>query len=170
MTPQSSFMIVAEINLQREAELRGLLAKMNRAPGIVDPLNAVVPFNKLEHLHFARFVILKDETLNDITAYGPARVEFPTYLVFLGDVDGEAEDFLAQAVERAGSGIRHIFSHCEGFNESVDLLSWMKARNTAPATMYVNWIGRTVRQVDEEEVLHQALQRYIRRIRQRCAP
>ena len=162
MIPQSSFMIVAEINPQREAELRGLLAVMNRAPGIVDPFNAVVPFRKLENLHFARFVILKDETLNDITAYGLARVEFPTYLVFLGDVDGGADDFLAQAVERAGSGIRHIFSHCKGFTEDGNLLSWMKARNTAPAAMYVNWIGRTVRQVDEEETLRQALLGYIR--------
>ena len=155
-------MIVAEINLQREAELRGLLSGMNRAPGIVDPLNAVVPFRKFDQLHFARFVILKDETLNDITAYGLARVEYPTYLVFLGDVDGEAEDFLEKVAERAGSGLRNIFSHCAGFTESVDLLSWMKARNTAPATIYVNWIGRTVRQVDEEEALHQSLQRYTR--------
>jgi hypothetical protein len=162
MTPQSSFMIVAAIIPQREDELRQLLASMNRAPGNVDPLNAVVPFSEFEQVHFARIVILKDDTLDDITSYGLARVEYSTYLVFLGDVDGEAEAFLTQLAERAGSGLRRLFSCCEAFSEKSTLLDWMKIRNTAPATIYVNWIGRTVKQVDEEESLRQALQNFIR--------
>ena len=155
-------MIVAEIEPKRETELRHLLAGMNLSPGITDPLNEVVPFGRLKNLHFARLAILKDATLDDISAYGLARVDFPCYLVFLGDVDGEASDFLAQLVARAASGLRRIFSHCVGFTGDADLLSWMTARNTAPAAFYVNWIGRSARQVDEEEALHQALRGYIR--------
>ena len=33
----------------------------------------------------------------------------------------------------------------------------MKAHNLTPATAYVNWIGRTVRQVREEAALHDSL-------------
>ena len=43
----------------------------------------------------------------------------------------------------------------------VDLLAWIKARNTAPAANYVNWIGRTVQQVGEEEALRQALEKFL---------
>ena len=155
-------MIVAPILPQHEDNLRQLLDSMNRAPGRVNPINAVVPFGEFEELHFARIVILKDDTLDDITSCGLARVEYPTHLAFLGDVDGEAEVFLVRLVQRAEIGLRHLFSHCEGFVENTNLVDWVKTRNTTPATMYVNWIGRTVKQVAEEESLRQALQTYIR--------
>jgi len=163
MTPQSNFMIVAAIDPRREADLRTLLAGMNKEPGVVDPANSVVPFQELHHLHFARFVILKDRTQDDIAAYGLPPVDYPVYLVFLGDVDGEMEAFLAQIVEKAAPGLRRIFSHCEGFSPEVDLLEWMKARNIPPATIYVNWVGRTVRQVNEDAVLRQALEGFIQK-------
>ncbi|HJV33650.1 hypothetical protein [Geomonas sp.] len=162
MMPQSSFMIVADIDRRQETALRRLLATMNSGPGVVDPFNALVPFARFENLHFARFVILDDETANDITVYGLPRPDYPLYLVFLGDVDGDAHDFLEQLLEKAGDGLRQIFSHCKSFNGTTDLLGWMIVRQKAPAASYVNWIGRTARQVDEEEALHQALQRYLR--------
>jgi len=163
MTPQSNFMIVAAIDPQREEELRTLLASMNREPGVVDPMNAVIPFRQLKYLHFARTLILKDQTVGDITAYGLPRPDYPTYLVFLGDVDGEMEAFLAHIVEQAGDGLRQLFSHCKDFIHETNLLNWMKARNVTPATIYVNWIGRTVQQVDEEEALRQALESFIQK-------
>src|SRR6266404_509524 len=123
MIPQSNFMVVAPLDLKRLSELRGLLASMNSAPGIVDPNNNIIPFAKLDRLHFARLVILSDLSLDDITtAYGLPRRDFPTYLVFLGDHDGETGDFLKQLVAQAGSGLRQIFSFCEGFTPGVDLL------------------------------------------------
>ncbi|MGC2548312.1 MAG: hypothetical protein WA426_20900, partial [Silvibacterium sp.] len=66
MTPQSNLMILAAIDSQRETELRMLLASMNREPGIVDPLNPLIPFGKFERLHFGRILILDDQTLDDI--------------------------------------------------------------------------------------------------------
>ncbi len=68
---------------------------------------------------------------------------------------------MAELVQRAGDGLRRIFSHCEGFTPGSDLLTWMKARNVSPATIYVNWIGRTAQQVREEEALRQALEKFI---------
>jgi hypothetical protein len=161
MTPQSGFMILAAITPSREAELRQLLASMNREPGLLDPLNAVIPFGQFKCLHFARIVILDDQTLDDITAYGLPRVNYPTYLAILGDCDGAIENFLEDLVEQAGDGLRRIFAHCEGYAAGTGLLAWMKAHNVATTANYINWIGRTVQQVNEEEMLRQALEKFI---------
>jgi hypothetical protein len=83
MTPQSSFMVVAPLDVNRTGELRNLLATMNRAPGTANPDNDIIPFGRLEGLHFARILVLEDLTLDDITAaYGRPRQDFPTYLSF----------------------------------------------------------------------------------------
>jgi hypothetical protein len=161
MTPQSNFMILATINPAREVELRRLLASMNQEPGLLNPLNALVPFGQFDRLHFARIVILDDQTLDDIMVYGLPRVDYPTYLAMLGDVDGPIDEFLAEMVQRAGDGLRRIFTHCDEYTPQVDLLAWIKARNMSPAANYVNWVGRTVRQVGEEEMLHQALEKFL---------
>ena len=161
MTPQSNFMILAPIDPRKEVELRSLLASMNLEPGVVNPQNSIIPFGKLKKLHFARIVILKDDTLNDVTAYGLKPVNYPIYVTFLGDVDGDREIFLADLVAHYSAGLKQIFSHCEGFTADKDLLGWIKAKSAPPAAAYVNWVGRTVQQVDEEEALHQALESYI---------
>lgn len=161
MTPQSNFMVLAPVAAGRTGDLRQLLASMNREPGVADPLNALVPFGQLERLHFARIVVLDDLSLDDITAYGLPRVDYPTYLAFLGDFDGPSDAFFAELVQRAGDGLKRMFSHCDGFSPGSDLLGWMKARNVSPATIYVNWIGRTVRQVREEEALRQTMEKFI---------
>src|SRR5258706_14363829 len=120
---------------------------MNHRPGVVDPTNALVPFGKCDQLHFARFVILDDAAQRDISAYGLPATEFAVSLAFLGDCDGTANDFLAELVRRASSGLRQIFSHCRDFSEGGDILAWMKSRNLPAGAAYVNWAGRTVRQV-----------------------
>ena len=163
MTPQSNLMILSAIDPQREAELRSLLASMNREPGVIDPLNSLVPFGRFERLHFGRILILDDQTLGDITVYGLPRVNYPRYLAILADFDGPLETFVAEFAHQAGQGLRRIFSHCLGYEPGVDLLAWMKARSTPAAASYVNWIGRTVQQVREEAVLRQALETYIQK-------
>jgi hypothetical protein len=163
MTPQSSFMILATIIPDCEADLRRLLARMNREPGSFDPLNFLIPLGRLNRLHFARFVILDDETMDDIRLYGLPRVNYPTYLVLLGDIDGAADEFLAELAELAADGLRRIFSHCKEYRPDVDLIAWLKARSVAPAANYVNWVGRTVLQVREEEALRQAIESFLQR-------
>jgi len=62
-------MVLAPIAPGREAELRRLLAAMNDAPGQVNPNNSLFPFAQFATLHFARFVILDDQTLEDLFQY-----------------------------------------------------------------------------------------------------
>jgi len=161
MTPQSSFMILATIIPAREQELRTLLAAMNYEPGVFNPANTIIPFGQFDRLHFARIVILDDQTTNDLTVYGLPRVDFPLYLALLGDCDGPAEELLSAMAKRAETGLRNIFAHCNEYSPDTDLLSWMKAHNVSSAANYVNWIGRTVRQISEEEALRQVLEKFI---------
>src|SRR4029077_5892432 len=161
MTPQSSFMVVAPLVSDKTSALRTLLASMNRRPGVVDPQNSLVPFGEFDRLHFARFIVLEDQTLNDIAIYGLPRLNLATLLAFLGDCDGSADEFLAEVTQRTGSGLRQIFSHFEGFAADGDLLRGMQDHEQRPAAAYVNWIGRTVRQIREENALRNALTDYL---------
>jgi hypothetical protein len=161
MAPQSNFMVVAPIDPDRMTNLRALLATMNHRRGVVNPQNTLVPFGQFDRLHFARFVILDDTTLDDISVYGMPRPDIGIALAFLGDCDGPAHELLADMVRRAGAGLRQIFSHCSGFSPDGDVLAWMRDHEQPPAALYVNWVGRSVRQVREESALRDALVSYL---------
>jgi len=165
MTPQSTFMILAPIEKGRIADLRDLLGTMNIHFGQADPENDLVPFGQFDRLHVARFVILEALTSDEITRYGLAAYPWHPALTFLGDCDGDADSFLVQLAGRAGAGLNSIFSHCEGFVEAGgDLLKWMKEHSIQPSANYVNWIGRTVKQVLEEAALHRTLSDHLAKI------
>jgi hypothetical protein len=162
MTPQANFMVLAPIDPAREAELTALLNSMNDAPGQVNAGNPLIPFAQFDALHFARFVILKDGTLNDTRAYGGGPVPaYPLYLTFLGDIDGDADRFLEELDARAGDGLRKIFACCSGFSTQTNLVRWMRAHEAPPIAAYVNWRGRTVREIHEEAALREALETYL---------
>ena len=150
-------MVVAPIIGGRVKELRALLSSMNDRPGMARRDNSIVPFGKLENLHYARFVILDDQTLRDFEEYGAPIPDFGVLLAFLGDCDGPADQLLADMVRVAAPGLRQIFACCQGFTPDADLLAWIKQHSQAPAANYVNWVGRTVRQIREEATLRDEL-------------
>lgn len=161
MTPQSSFMILVPIDPARVSELRGVLDSMNTAPGRVNAQNAIIPFAKFDNLHFARLLILDDKTTGDASYHGLPVDQYPLYLAFLGDIDGDESDFLEGLVGGAANGLRTIFSHCEGFTDGTDLTGWLKQHRSPSIANYVNCRGRTVRQVREEAALRESLESYI---------
>jgi len=154
-------MVVAPIIPERKTELRQLLDSMNHGPGQVDPNNSLLPFAEFETLHFARFVILDDKTTEDIRVYGLTPRTYPLYLAFLCDVDGDANAFLGKLIKRAGKGLGKIFSCCQGFAADTDLFGWMKQHGAPAIAVYVNWRGRTVRQIREEAALYDALEDHV---------
>lgn len=156
MTPQSTFMVAAPIRLTLESQLRVLLDSMNTAPGRVDPNNALLAFADYDRLHVARFVILRDETLSDLAAYGTSFPDAPLWLAFLGDCDGAADDMLREFADTAEAGLRRIFAHCQD-PPGTDLLAWMRSHSMQPAAQYINWLGRTVQQIRQEDALHNFL-------------
>ncbi|MDO9164130.1 MAG: hypothetical protein Q8N35_16460 [Methylococcaceae bacterium] len=166
MTPQSNFMIVAPVRDGQLDELRALLATMNRFIAHADPDNTLVPFGKFERLHFARFIIIEAKTADEIKAFGVTPRPWQPSLAFLGDCDGDRDSFLAELVEHAEHGLIEIFSLCEGYPDpnSEGLLAWMLAHDVQPRASYVNWLGRTVKQVHEEAALHRSLSAYLQEV------
>jgi hypothetical protein len=161
MTPQSTFMVLGTIIPEREAELRELLDSMNDAPGHVNPSNALIPFGQFDTVHVARFVILKDNSPDDVSVYGLPRRDYPLYLAFLGNVDGDADTFLEDVARRASPGLRAIFSCCKGLTSETDLVDWMKRNSRSPVAAYTNWLGRTVRRILEDAALREAIENYV---------
>ncbi|SOD40734.1 hypothetical protein [Nitrosovibrio sp. Nv4] len=165
MTPQSSFMIAATVRAGQLTNLRALLTSMNKIPGHADPDNVLISFNKFDRLHFARFVIIEAKTAHEIKEFGVTPRPWRPALAFLCDIDGDIHTFLVELMELAESGLKKIFSHCEGITEEdQNLLEWMKAHNINANANYVNWIGRTVRQIHEEAELHRSLSTYLQKI------
>jgi hypothetical protein len=150
-------MVLARVAPGRERSLRELLETMNSAPGAADPANPVLPFGRFERLHFARLAVLDDPTLRDIEAHGVPRPNLPVYLALIGSCDGPARDCIADLARRAEPGLRRIFMHCDDFDERGDVAAWMKAHQRGLAANYINWVGRTVRQIREESALRRAL-------------
>ena len=115
-------MVLAPIIPAREEELRDSLKSMNESPGIVDPYNVLVPFGRFSTLHFARFVILNDQTTGDVGVYDLPTRKYPLYLASLwtrvrlreelkhaaNDLD---PDFLAIATESGAPG-RQLYYEC----------------------------------------------------------
>jgi len=161
MTPQSNVVIVAPIRPEGLSDLRQLLLGMNARPGEADPHNRLVPFAQLDTLHFARFVILDDQTIADFEVYGLPKPSYPIYLLFLAEFDGDRETFMQRLCKSAQEGLRQIFSHCTGFTADVDLIQWLGEREVCPSTYYFAWRGGTMRQVRQEEQLREAIIDYL---------
>jgi hypothetical protein len=165
MTPQTTFMMTATIRQDQLGELRVLLANMNSAPGFANPRNALLPYWQFKQLHVARFTILQANTNEDIRSHGIQPKIWRPALCFMGDIDGDAETFLAEMVIRAEPGLRSIFSLCEGFDPlHTNLLEWMRQHSHKPAANYVNWQGRTVEQIREELALREVLASEVRNL------
>lgn len=167
MTPQSTFMIASTVRVGELKNLRTLLASMNKEdiPGHADPNNRLVPFGRFDRLHFARFVIIEAKTAHEITEFGVTPRPWRPTLAFLGDIDGDRDSFLTELAKYAGAGLKEIFSHCDSFSEdSNNLLEWMRQNNIKPDANYVNWLGRTVKQIHEEAALHKSLSTYLQKI------
>jgi hypothetical protein len=169
MIPQDRFIIVAKVPDKNVEGLRCLLKTMTfpEQTGFADPANPLVPFGEFETIHFARFAVLADNTLKDREGYyPPLRFEEPTYLCFMADCDGDADELLARIAQKA-DGLRKIFRYCEGFVETGDLLGWLRAHRVQPLASYVNWVGRTVVQAKEEARLHGLLREALSRAEER---
>ncbi len=161
MTPQAEFMILAAIQPAREKELRALLDSMTDAPGRVNANNALIPFARLETLHFSRLLILDDTTTEDVRVYGLRPPTYPLYLAFLGDIDGEIDDLFQELANVADAGLRALFSCCQNFIADTDLVLWMKQHRVRSIANYGNWPGRTLRRIREDAALHDLLEEHL---------
>jgi len=156
-------MVVAPIRHDCMDRLKSLLESMSDPPGMAKPDDARFPFEKFDTLHYARFVILDDKTVGDFKEAGERIPHYDPSLAFLGDCDGPGDAFLAKAADVAGNGLCEIFSHCIDPPSPGNLLWWMRQHSLRPAAAYVNYVGRTVCQIRQEEALRSAVVGYLKK-------
>ncbi|MEG9432808.1 hypothetical protein [Terriglobus sp. ADX1] len=134
-----------------------LLCAMNKKPGVYDPQNGLIALHAFPQLHYARLLIVRDLAKEDREIYGLSTTGLPEYLVFLAEIDGEESVFRNDLIRTCRNGLVAIFTHCASFTRESDLEEWLGRSRVSPAASYVNWRGRTVIQVREEELLRRFL-------------
>jgi hypothetical protein len=155
MREQSALTIVTRIITDRQASLRQLLATVAADPAD----NAVLPLRQFDDLHFARLAIL--DAVIDLRG-----VPIPAQLVFSGIFDGTASAALESLLLRVPGGLDSIFAHCEGYPDpaartAAARRAYFDERRTRSQIFYVNTIGRTRRQVDDDARLRDAVERFL---------
>lgn len=155
--PQNPVTLLAKLDHMQEAALRDVLKVINDdTKG-----NAVLPFDEFrEVLHFARLFILE----------GPDHpAEYGSSLVLMANVDIADTDFLSELIDRASSGVDDIFSRCQQYPAPADRskatrLAFLRERLVPAQAYYVNTIGRTVKQILQEDELRTAIQDFLQTV------
>ncbi len=161
MTPQASVMYAAPLRPGAAPVVHALLQSMNTKPGVYDPANPLLPLHKLAQVHFARMLVVRDLAAEDRAVYSLPVDGLPDYLVFLAEIDGDHAAFRDDFARVAEPGLRTLLAHTEDFTEGQSLQAWMRRAHVSATASYVNWLGRTVVQVREEEALRRALRSYL---------
>lgn len=135
--------------------LHDVLSAMREDPGH----NAVLPFGKVDGVHFARLVLLDTSEAQD-------GAEFPARLLLLLDCDAPRGRRLGALVRAAGAGVDRVFEHCEGYppegmRSDRTRLAYLRSHMIKADVAYVNTAGRPLRQVRQEEALRAAIEDFL---------
>lgn len=153
METQHSLSVVARIVPDQLAGLEDVLKEIGRDPDG----NPLVPFGKLDKVHYARFVVLREA----IDLKGKL---IPPTLLFTTNFDGSKKAHLRDVVAAAGDGLDQVFSHCEGYPRQPNAetrLTYLRRHAVKTQAFYVNTVPRTVRQVADEGRLRKAIQGFL---------
>jgi hypothetical protein len=157
MPHQIALTVIAPVKPGEAEELKRLLTAL----GDGGPDVGALPFGQLPMVHFARLFVL-DEA-QDLTG-----IPIPAQLVFLTDLDAPRYRYLRRLVKLAGDTLDRIFQHCEGYPDPGQRtvggrLAYLHGRTIKADTVYVNTIGRSVRQIRQEAALREAIQAFLDR-------
>ncbi len=155
---QNSLILLAPIRDGQLDPLRQLLA------GIYEPrwikgrqqCHADLDLSRLTMLHFACFAVLdENETPKATDPIAPC-------LLFEATVDGDPDSFLDELIELCGTGLDHIFGHCDGYPRAGTALPhlvkrYLLAQNVRPQIHFQGHPGRTVAEIRLEYDLRRAL-------------
>ena len=121
--------------------------------------NDVVPFGEFDNIHFARFVIIPES----VDRRGNS---IPPTLVLATNFDGHKRTHLTDLVSRAGGGLDQVFDHCHDYPPQAERtnatrLAFLRAHRVNTNTLFVNTRGRTVKQVERERSLREAIEDFV---------
>jgi hypothetical protein len=159
-TRQIAITIVADV---RPAQLDRLKTRLGRMG--TDPAgNADLPLAALPRAHFARLLVLDPDRDLEGRPIQP-------HLLYMADVDAPDEGpalerCLEELVDVAGTGLDRIFGACVGYPSRGQAtrerrLQFLSERAVQPAARYVNTVGRSRRQILQEDQLRRAIAGFI---------
>ena len=151
MKEQSAVTIAADVRPGEAVGLQELLASMGN--GVAN--GSVLDLGALSEVHFARLFLL-EETV-DLEGK-----PLPATLVYLSDFDVSKDEHLVQLA--AAPGLDRVFGSCEGYPSSglaQDRLAYLRGHLIDEQARYVNRPGRTVRQIQGEAELRDALEGFL---------
>ena len=157
MPHQVALTIRARIRPGQAGALKHLLTSM------ADPAaNRSIAFELLGTTHFARLFVL-DEV--DAAPNGDTGAVIPASLVYMSDIDAPIWRHLVALVRIGGARLDAVFGHCEGWPSSSagtwPRVAWLRARRIKTDIVYVNTVGRSVGQVQDERRLRQAIEEFL---------
>jgi hypothetical protein len=154
---QGGMTVITPVLAGHTAELRALLDAIDYDPvaGTDVESNPVIPFPRLNRVHFARWLIFDE-------AHDVRGRAVPPSLVFCTNYDEPLDDHLHELVEVAGPGLDRIYRHCEGYPaaghaEPAAVVAYLRSRRVPVQTFYNGTYGRSVDQVRREAFLRQEI-------------
>lgn len=155
MTHQVPLTIITKIKLGKMDALKQLLKIISEDV----ESNKIIPFVKLNQVHFARFVILEETRDLDDKIIQPS-------LVFSSEIDALLEKYLNELLDVAGDGLDQIYSHCENYpspgeRNRQNRLAYLHAHQVEVQAFYINTIGRTVQQIRQEAKLRNQIENFL---------
>jgi len=154
MTLHGALSIILTIKPGMKTELKELLKKMDEDVNT----NPVIPFHKMESIHFARFVVL------DIRPEIKGK-EIKDCLAFTSNYDQPFDKHLDEMVTHAGLGFWQVFSHCVEFPagnfDPETLKRFFITKNKKAETFYVGSGNRSVNQIRRENELRNQIENFL---------
>ena len=151
-THQVAITIVARVIPGALAELKATLAGMS-----ADPAASAIPFRQLDGVHFARLMIIPPPV---------PRGDEGQSLAFILDCDAPARARLRQLVTTMGPGLDAVLESCEGYPREAERsprarLAYLRSHSVPAATYYVNTVGRSLKQIQQEALLREEIEHFL---------
>jgi hypothetical protein len=170
-TEQGSFLLMVPIKAGHLADLEQVLRNIAVPPGGEDlELNPIIPFRKLETVHFARILIHHaspsaeapiPEWNGEPQASGPP---IPAKLLFATDYDGPLGHHVDELLRVAGHGLDQVFAHCEGWQGHARhdaAHAFFERYHVRSNTFYTGTMHRSVAQIRREMELRAHIEDYL---------
>ena len=147
--------VLCEVQRERQEPLRKLLTE---SIGDEVKRNPLVPFARLERVHFMRWVMLDGEDKAARLVGDAHRIE----LAYESNYDGTEAEHLDELLEHATAGIDAIYDHCVGYpkpNERTPATrrAWLLANALPTAAMHVAHPGLSARRIRADQELRSRL-------------
>ena len=155
MTQHGALSIIADLKPGAKQKVIELLKQVEAGK---DDLNGIIPFRKINTIHFARILVLNERA----DAFGNP---LPGSVVFTTNFDVPLKEHLQQLIEFGGPGIWNIFSLCTDFVQAdydpEKLYDYLTKHNRKANTFYVGVGHRSVQQIHNETLLREEIEKFV---------